>query len=534
MRFVYVPLILIGLEGSAPALAPIGAQRPAMQENLGTHHYSVNASPAAQRYFDQGLRLFWAFNHAEAIRSFHEAERLDSTCAMCAFGVALAYGPNINAPMTRLAADSALAASKRAQWRASDPNEVELIDALAERYASTDSTLRARQDTAYMRAMRRVVAREPRNLEARVLFADALMNLSPWNYWYSDGSMRPGTRTVLEQLDTVLKADPDHPGACHLYIHAVEARYPERAVHCAERLASLMPGAGHLVHMPAHVYIRVGRYADAAEANRRAAHIDHVSFDAPGAVRRGIYPSGYMPHNHHFLSFAASMMGASQLAIDQAFQAAADVDPAVAADLPWVEAIMPIGYQTLVTFAQWDRILAEPPPPVEHQFALGMSFYARGVAFAAKKRWAESNAALDSVGRIASAFPKGDNKSALLIAERALEGEIDMRRGSMSAAVRSFQSAVILEDGTPYNEPPIWYYPMRHSLGKALILSGRFVEAEEVYRRDLERFPENGWSLYGLAQALKGRGKLSEAGQVLDRFNRAWAKADIKIDGSRL
>lgn len=534
MRFVHVPLILLGLGGSAPTAAPVAAQRPAMQQNLGPHHYSVNASPAAQRYFDQGLKLFWAFNHAEAIRSFREGERLDSTCAMCSFGIALAYGPNINAPMTRAAADSALAASNRARWRATDPGEVDLIDALAERYASTDTGLRARQDTAYARALRRVVAKAPHNLEARTLYADALMNLSPWNYWHPDGSMRPGTRAILAQLDTVMKADPDHPGACHLYIHAVEARFPEQAVHCAERLATLMPGAGHLVHMPAHIYIRLGRYADAVDVNRKAVHIDHATFDAPGAVRRGIYPSGYMPHNHHFLSFAASMMGASQLAIEQAFAAANAVDPAVAAELPWVEAIMPIGYQTLVTFAQWDRILAEPAPGPERHFALGMSFYARGVAFAAKRRWAEANAALDSVGRVAAGFPAGDNKTALLIAERALAGEIDMRRGALTGAVRSFQSAVILEDGLSYNEPPVWYYPMRHSLGKALILSGRFAEAEEVYRRDLDRFPENGWSLYGLAQALKGRGRTREAAQVLDRFNRAWAKADVKIDGSRM
>ena len=285
--------------------------------------------------------------------------------------------------------------------------------------------------------------------------------------------------------------------------------------------------------MPAHIYIRVGRYADAVESNRRAVHVDHASFDLPGASRRGIYPSGYMPHNHHFLSFAASMMGSSRMAIDQAFEAAGAVDPAVAAELPWVDAIVPVGYQTLVTFGQWDRILTEPPPTSSH-YALGMWFYSRGVAFAAKRRWAEANAALDSVGRIASTFAKGDGKSALLVAERALEGEIDMRRGALSGAVRSFESAVILEDALPYNEPPLWYYPMRHSLGKALILAGRFTEAEDVYRRDLDRFPENGWSLYGLAQALKGRGRIREAGQVLDRFNRAWSKADIKLDGSRL
>src|SRR3569833_1236054 len=392
MRFVLLPLVALGLGGAWTVPAQSSAQRPALQQNLGHHHYAVNASAEAQAYFDQGLRLFWAFNHAEAIRSFREAERRDSTCAMCAFGVALAYGPNINAPMGRAAAESALVASQRARLRATDPVEIDLVDALALRYESADSTQRSRQDSAYVRGLRKVVAAHPHNLEARVLYADALMNLSPWNYWYPDGSMRTGTRTILAQLDTVMKGDPDHPGACHLYIHAVESRFPERAVACAERLATLMPGAGHIVHMPAHIYIRVGRYADAVEANRRAVKVDHASIDMPGASKRGIYASAYMPHNHHFLSFAASMMGSGRLAIDQAFAASTDVDSTIAAELPWVDAMTPVGYQTLVTFGQWDRVLSEAPP--RSSYGLGMWFYSRGVAFSAKKRTAEANAAI--------------------------------------------------------------------------------------------------------------------------------------------
>lgn len=531
MRFFHSTLLLAALQG--PALMPAAAQAPAIQENLGAHHFAVNASPDAQRYFDQGLRLFWGFNHADAIRSFREGERTDSSCAMCAFGIALALGPNINAPMTASAADSALVAVRRARLRATNAGEIELIDALTERYTAAEPAQRARLDSAYAKALRRVVAATPSNLEARAWYADAMMNLSPWNYWNNDGTPRPGTRTVLAQLDTVLRANPDHPGACHLYIHAVEAKYPARAIRCAERLAALMPGAGHIVHMPAHIYIRVGRYADAIELNRHALHADHALLDGPGATKRGLYPSGYYPHNHHFLSFAASMMGASQLAITHAFEAAAGVDPAVAAEVPWVEAIMPIGYWTLVTFGQWDRILAEPTPAPDQRFATGMAFYARGIAFAAKRRWAEANAALDSVARIAARFADGDNKTALLIAERALAGEIELRRGAHGAAIRSFQSAVILEDGMLYGEPPVWYYPMRHSLGKALVLAGRYQEAENVYRRDLERFPENGWSLFGLSQALKGSGKPREAQEVLARFHRAWAKADVKLTASR-
>lgn len=531
MRFIHVPVLLAALQGSA--LASAVAQAPTIQENLGAHHYVVNASPKAQRYFDQGLRLLWGFNHAEAIRSFREGERLDSTCAMCAFGMAYAYGPNINASMVPGGADSAAAAVKRAKTRATDAGEKALIEALAERYTSTDPAQRAALDSAFARAMRRVVAADPKNLEARVWYADAMMNLSPWNYWNTDATPRPGTRTILAQLDTVLKANPDHPGGCHLYIHAVEAKYPARAVRCAERLASLMPGAGHIVHMPAHIYIRVGRYADAVETNKHAVHADHALLEGPGASKPKLYASSYYPHNHHFLAFAASMMGASQLAIDHAFKAAQAVDLSIAAELPWVEAILPVGYQTLVTFGQWDRILAEPAPPRDQRFATGMALYARGMAFAAKRRWAEANAALDSVGRIASAFPNGDNKTALMIAERALAGDIDLRKGAYSAAIRSLQSAVALEDGMLYNEPPVWYYPMRQSLGKAFLEAGRYKEAEEVYRRDLDRFPENGWSLFGLAQALDGGGKKRESKAVRDRFARAWAKADVKLTASR-
>src|SRR5262249_28419979 len=382
MRFIHMPLLLAGLQGLA--LVPLWAQAPAIQNNLGAHRYAVNASAEAQRYFDQGLRLYWGFNHAEAIRSFREGERLASSCAMCSFGIALALGPNINAPMARPAADSAAAAVKRARARATAPSEIALIDALAERYASSDSSLRTKLDSAYARAMRHVVETSPSNLEARTWYADALMNLSPWNYWNPDGTPRRGTPAILAQLDTVLKVNADHPGACHLFIHAVEAQYPSRAVRCAERLAALMPGAGHIVHMPGHIYIRVGRYADAVQVNKHAVHADHASLEGPGAAKHGLYASSYVPHNHHLLSFAASMMGSSQLAIEHAFHATQAVDLAVAAELPWVEAILPISYWTLVTFGQWDRILTLPAPSPEQRFATGMAFYSRGVAFAAK------------------------------------------------------------------------------------------------------------------------------------------------------
>ena len=505
-----------------------------LHTNLGIHSYRVRATDSAQRYFDQGLRFLWAFNHAEAARSFREAERLDPSCAMCPWGIALALGPNINAPLEAANLDTARAAVARAQRIQQTEAESRLIGALAARYVSNDPADRAADDSAYAERLRRVVDVAPDDLEARVLYADALMNLSPWNYWTSDGLPRPATPVLLEQLEHVMASNAAHPGACHLYIHAVEAADPYRALPCAERLAALMPGAGHLVHMPAHIYIRVGRYADAIEANRHAVHADETLLEGPSARRRGgIYASGYYPHNHHFLAFAASMAGSSRLAIEHARAASRGVDPEVAAAIPWIDAITPVAYWTLVTFGRWDEVLAEPLPAPNRRFTTGMAYYARGVAFAAKRRWPEARAALDSVSRIAASHPEGENRIALEIAEHALQGEIAVRRGALAEAVREFRAAVALEDQLPYTEPPTWYYPMRHSLGKAYLAQGRGDAAERVYREDLARFPDNGWALYGLTAALKLQGRLDDASEILQRYRAAWVHADVKLTGSR-
>ncbi|MHB1326796.1 MAG: tetratricopeptide repeat protein [Gemmatimonadales bacterium] len=514
------------------AVDAVGQSMP-IYSNLGVHSYRVSSTEQAQRYFNQGLRLLWAFNHAESVRSFREAERLDPACAMCPWGIALASGPNINAPMEPAGLDSARAAVTRAQQIPTTEAEQRLIAALAARYASGSAADRVLNDSAYADAMARVVALAPDDLEARVLYADALMNLSPWNYWNGDGTPRQATSIILEQLEHAMAVNAAHPGACHLFIHAVEAADPRRALPCAERLAALMPGAGHLVHMPGHIYIRVGRYADAIVANQHAVHADQEFLEGPAARRRGVYGSGYYPHNHHFLAFAASMAGSSRLAIEHGRTAARGVDPDVAAEIPWIDAITPIGYWTLVTFGRWDEILAEPLPASTRRFTTGMAYYARGVAFAARRRWAEARAALDSVSRIAAGHPAGENRVALEIAEHALQGEIALRRGALSEAVREFRAAVALEDRLPYTEPPTWYYPMRHSLGKAYLAQRRGDEAERVYREDLARFPDNGWSLYGLTAALKQQGRLEEAAQVLQQFRAAWVDADVTLVGSR-
>jgi len=518
------------LHGNADA----PGEEPRLLTNLGSHEFPVTAfSSRASQYFNQGLRLYWAFNHPGAVASFREAERLDPRCGMCAWGTALALGPNINAPMGTDAVAPALEAVRRAQANATwtTPLEQTLIAALARRYGADGD--RAVLDSAYAESMRDVALRYPDDAEGLTLQAEALRNLSPWNYWHADGSPRPATPVILERLERALERNAYHPGACHLFIHAMEARDPVRAVPCAERLAELMPGAGHLVHMPAHIYVRVGRWADAVAANEHAVHADEQFLEGGAGRGRGIYGGGYYPHNWHFLAFAASMSGASAAAIRAARQTVAGLDHRLALETPWLEAVTPVVYQTLVTFGKWDAILAEPFPVREQRFATGFAYYARGVAFAARGRFAEAMAALDSVTGIGAGLPAGDNQTALAIAEFALAGEIALRKGRAAEAVRQFRAATALEDGLAYSEPPTWYYPMRQSLGKALLAAGRPREAEAAYRSDLARFPNNGWSLHGLAKSLVRQGKVTEARRVKRMFEEAWGGADVKLIGSR-
>ncbi len=510
--------------------------RVPLYETLGDHHYDISTrNPLAQQYFNQGLRWLYAFNHAAAIQAFSEAERLDPTCAMCPWGVALAYGPNINAGMDSVSGVLAYAAVERARRNAptASTREQALVGALSKRYAAVPPANRAHLDSAYANAMRDVANRYREDLDAQVLHADALMNLSPWNYWTSEGEPRPGTTEVLGRLGYALEKNPNHPGACHLFIHAEEAHAPARAVPCAERLAALMPGAGHIVHMPGHIYIRVGRYADAIDVNRHAVHADESYLEGPHVNRHGIYPQGYYPHNYHFMSFAASMAGQRATAVFAARKVAEQVGPEVAREIAWLEAVTPVVYWTLVTFGQWDEVLAEPLPPNDLRFTTGMAYYARGVAFAAKHRWAEAQAALDTVTSVARDFLEGDNRNALLIAQHSLAGEIALRRGDAAASIRHFRVAAELEDGLTYNEPPTWYYPVRHSLGRALLAANRAADAERVYREDLERFPQNGWSLWGLSQSLEAQGKLDAAREVRAAFTEAWKHADVRLEASR-
>ncbi|MGZ8366050.1 MAG: tetratricopeptide repeat protein [Nitrospira sp.] len=520
-------------EASAPQTSLSGTVP--LYANLGSHHKSISTQvPASQQYFDQGLRLVYGFNHAEAIRSFTRAAELDPTCAMCYWGIALAYGPHVNAPMDAASGVAAYAAVVKAlslKSHATAPEHA-YIEALAQRYKADPPADRARLDTSYSLAMEQVVKTYPKDLDAATLYAESLMDLRPWNYWKPDGTPYPGTKEIVRQLERVLTNNQNHPGACHYYIHAVEAVNPKAAVPCAERLARLMPGEGHMVHMPSHIYIRVGRWNDAVQANHHAIHTDEEFIE--GQRPMGVYPLAYYPHNIHFFAFASTMAGRSAQAIEASNTLTTKVNLDAAHKIGLLQEMLPYHALTLTTFGKWDQVLATPLPPEDIRFSYAMASYARGVAHAAKGEWAEAQSALGTVTAAEAATLEGaEGKTALSIAVQALSGEIATRRGDLDVGINHFREAAKLEDGGLYFEPPKWYYPIRHSLGAALVKAGQHAEAEKVYREDLRRFPENGWSLFGLAQALRAQGKNAVAAATEARFKRAWADTDVTLTASR-
>jgi tetratricopeptide (TPR) repeat protein len=524
--------------GARPAAA---ADTVPLYDDLGSHHYAVTTRvPPAQRYFDQGLRLYYAFNHAEAVRAFEEAARLDPSCAMCHWGTALALGPNINAPgMDSASSVQAYAAVRRAQENAAraTPKEQALIRALATRYAATPPADRAGLDSAYARAMEAAAREFPDDAEVTTLYAESVMDLSPWHYWTREGEPRPQTPAVLATLERVIAANPEHPGACHFFIHAVEETRPQRAVPCAERLAALMPGAGHIVHMPGHIYIRVGRYMDAIRANEHAVHADetYIQDQRPGA---GIYTLGYYPHNHDFLAFAAMMAGRRAQSLDAARKVAAGI-PQEALRAPGMEFLqhrMTRPLQLLVRFERWDDVLREPAPPEDLPHARAMWHYARGRALAAKGRPADAEAELARVraaaGNPALAEVRMEFNAPgpiLRVAEAVLAGRIAQARGDHDAAVEHFREAVRHEDELVYGEPPDWTVPVRQELGEVLLAAGRPADAERAFREELEHFPANGWSLRGLAQSLRAQGKRAEAAEAEAQLRAAWKDADFRL-----
>jgi tetratricopeptide (TPR) repeat protein len=514
-------------------------------DNLGNYHHPIStSSELAQRYFDQGLILAYGFNHAEAARSFREAARLDPNCAICYWGVALVLGPNINAAMEAEAVPEAWQALQKAQELSENASEKEraYIQALTKRYSSQPVENQKANDIAYAKAMREVQRRYPDDLDAATLFAEALMDTMPWQYWTKDGEPKPETGELLATLESVLKRNPDHPGANHMYIHAVEASpNPDRGIASADRLRNLVPGAGHLVHMPSHIYIRVGRYHDAVLANQRAIEADQDYITQCHA--QGLYPLGYMPHNHHFLLASAAIAGESELAIQAAHHTAAMADQKMMREPGYgtLQHYYSIPLYTLAKFGKWDEILAEPAPAEDLKYPTGVWHYARGLAFTAKGQPQEAAQELAQLKAIAAdpslekvtIWDINTSSSLLNIASEVLAGELAAKQGDYENAIAYLETAVSLEDNLNYDEPPPWLSPVRESLGAVLLEAGRAAEAERVYREDLKRFPENGWSLYGLAQSLRVQGKAEEARTVQARFEKAWKYGDATLSASR-
>lgn len=532
-------MLCAGIVCSSPVAAASPDAVPRFA-NLGSlHHPITTTSEQAQQYFDQGLRWLYAFNHEEAILAFEEAARRDSTAAMAYWGIALALGPNINAPMAKADERRAWAALQNARAQAShvSPAEQRYIEALSKRYSAKGGS-RPALDKAYATAMRTVWQQSSDDPDAGTLFAEALMDLRPWDFWTADGRPQPGTEEIVSTLEAVLARYPDHPGACHYYIHAVEASpKPERALACAERLPGLMPGAGHLVHMPSHIYLRMGKYHEAAERNVHAVQVDRTYLF--GREPAGEYADGYYSHNLHFLWASFAMEGRQVEALKVARELTGTITDTEARKNTWKEFYLPTPLFSLIRFGRWEDLLREPAPAKGLRFHEGMWRLGRGLALAVTGRIPGAEGEHFVLAGLAKQFrrdrtPEEKTERILLkIAERVLAGDIAARKKQYDDAIKMLREGVQLEESLPYMEPPYWPIPVRHYLGAILLLANRPGEAEQVYRADLQHNPNNGWSLFGLAQSLRAQQKGSEAGAIEQQFKSVWTHADVILTASR-
>ena len=518
-------------EGHAPA-----AEKPAaLMPGLGTlHHPIATRSAEAQRFFDQGLTLVYGFNHEEAVRAFRRAAALDPASPMPHWGIALALGPNINLDVDPGREQSAYDEGQRARTLAASAPATEraYVDALIKRYSNDPKADLHALAIQYKDAMRDLVKQYPDDLDAATLYAESLMDLNPWQLWSTDGKPAEGTEEIVAVLESVLRRDARHIGANHYYVHAVEAsKSPDRALPSARRLETLVPAAGHLVHMPAHIYMRTGNYLGAVTANAKAAAVDRAYIKTRGAG--GVYPSMYYNHNLDFLASAAMMSGQFKQAKQAADLVVANTTPMLAA-MPMLE---PLGAKTiyvLVRFARWDEILRLPQPDATHPLLKAMSHFGRGIAQAARGNLAEAEQERAAYAAAARTLPPDSDwgynkaKDILPIAEAALDGWIARARKDDQPAIAAWRRAVAAEDRTSYDEPPDWFYPTRESLGAALLRARRPTEAAHVFREDLARNPNNGRSLFGLWQAqLATRDPAAAATQK--QFKAAWSHADTRL-----
>ena len=512
-------------------------------DDLGTlHHPVTTSSKVAQKYFDQGLRLLFGFNHTEAIRSFRSAAKVDPECAMAYWGVAYAYGPHVNRPMMKedtaeawTALQSAVAKKHKVSAR-----ERAYISALETRYQVEHQDDRSRLDKAFAAAMRDLVKEYPDDLDAQTIFAESLMNTMPWDYWTKDRSPKPETEEVFAALRLVLSRDPNHPGANHFYIHAVEAGpNPELGLPSADRLMNYAPGAGHLVHMPAHIYIRVGQYHDAIVSNQRAVKADRDYIRRCRA--QGFYPGVYYPHNIHFLWWAQMFEGRSADSLRAALKAADYANDNYCGPNKVLEAprLRHLPGLTHLRFGQFDEVMKIPQPAATNDFLVDRVFwhFTRGMVFASRNDAESAAKEHKALAELAGseAAKKLDNPgfpatAVLAISERWLAARVAGARGDQRAMIQRLEEAVSAEDAMPYMEPSFWAIPVRPALGAALLQAGEAARAEQVFRADLKRLPRNGWGLFGLEQALRAQGKNGAAEIVQRQFAESWRNADTTLD----
>lgn len=515
-------------------------------DNLGKHKLAITTdSKLAQRFFTQGLNLTYGFNHGEAERSYREAARQDSTCAMCYWGIAYVLGTNYNAAMEDAVKQEAQQMAQKALTQLAGVSDWEkaLIEASAARFNYDKTEDQAVLDKDYAEAMRKVYQRFPKHDDIATFYAEALMNLHPWDLHTKQGEPKPWTAEIISHLETILERNPDHPGANHLYIHAVEASAtPERGLPSADRLGDLMPGAGHLVHMPSHIYIRTGHYHKGSIVNEKATVVDSLYIASCNA--QGVYPLAYFPHNIHFLAATAALEGRGETAINAAFRVAAHTDTTVMREpgLQTLQHYLMIPHYVLVKFSQWDHILTLRKPDDSLLYPLAVWHYARGMAFAGKNQLENAQAALEAVKNIAQNPALGEITiwdlnsvdQLINIAARVLEAEILRKQGDRAAAIALLEEAVAIEDQLNYNEPPDWFFSVRHMLGAVLLEDQQHAAAEKIYREDLFFLPQNGWALNGLHLSLVGQNKLEEALEVQEQFEQAWQYADIELKASEV
>lgn len=509
-------------------------------------HFSISSqNEETQKYFNQGLMLSFGFNHAEAARSFYEAARQDSSCAMCWWGFAYVLGPNYNGGMEQDNMQRAYDAVQKAKSLSFSctQKEKDLIEALSFRYTHDTSIARSLLDSSYASAMRTVHSTYPDDVDIACLFAESLMDMHPWNLFKQDGSIQPWTSEILSVLEKALQMNPDHAGANHFYIHATEmSLHAEKALRSADLLMNLVPGSGHLVHMPSHTYIRIGKYHDGVLSNQKAVLVDSLYTVACHA--QGVYPLAYYPHNYHFLSACATLGGESKAAIESALATSNHAHKNLLRDPAWatLQHYYSIPWFVQVKLGLWNEILQSAAPETDLKYPSVIYHYAQGMARLSQNNIMEAKNhlyAMDSIMTdstikeltiwgINSVYDIGQ------IASKTLNGEILARENKYPEAIRLLQEAVAIEDALNYNEPPDWFFSVRHHMGAVLIKSGKLQEAQKIYQEDLKNFLNNGWALKGLMNVYEKTGEKSKFEQMKKLFELAWQYADIKIVSSRI